>query len=469
MAKMTALQVAALKPRDKPYKQNVDTGLQLRIAANGVKTWIIQYVVGGRQRELRLSRPYGLATDEGHLSLADARSEAARVRALARDGIDTQVQQEEARAAAEMAKSAEAAMQADQLAKAEMEGKTVQDMFDAWISDGVRRKDRNAELKRSFTTGVLPHIGSVKVRDIDEHQIRGVLRKLVDRDVNRAAVILRNDLTQMFAWARKRQPWRKLLVDGDPMELIEIEKIVAPDFDMDGFRDRVLSDAEVTELHGILVRRQAEYDAAPNKRVVPQPLEPMTQRAIWIMLSTLTRVGETSMARWEHVDLRTGEWFIPKTNVKGNVSDLTIYLSDFTLEQFKRLHTLTGHTAWCFPSRNDAAHVDVKSFTKQIGDRQCMFRRNKDGTPRVPMKNRVHDDTLVLAGGKTGPWTSHDLRRTGATMMQRLGVTLAVIDRCQNHVLTGSKVRRHYLHHDYATEKREAWHLLGKHLFELTA
>jgi integrase len=63
---------------------------------------------------------------------------------------------------------------------------------------------------------------------------------------------------------------------------------------------------------------------------------------------------------------------------------------------------------------------------------------------------------LVLGSGKSGAWTPHDLRRTGATMMQSLEITLDIIDRCQNHVLTGSKVRRHYLLHDYAIEKRDA-------------
>lgn len=52
----------------------------------------------------------------------------------------------------------------------------------------------------------------------------------------------------------------------------------------------------------------------------------------------------------------------------------------------------------------------------------------------------------------------------GRTMMQALGVSLDVIDRCQNHVLTGSRVRRHYLHHDYADEKKNAWNLLGDRL-----
>jgi MFS family permease len=73
-------------------------------------------------------------------------------------------------------------------------------------------------------------------------------------------------------------------------------------------------------------------------------------------------------------------------------------------------------------------------------------------------------DTLVLADGQNGDWTPHDLRRTGATMMQALGVSLDVIDRCQNHVLAGSRVRRHYLHHDYAEEKKSAWNLLGDRL-----
>jgi hypothetical protein len=46
--------------------------------------------------------------------------------------------------------------------------------------------------------------------DLTEHDLRGVLRAMVARGVNRSAVMDRNSLTQMFAWAEKRQPWRKL-------------------------------------------------------------------------------------------------------------------------------------------------------------------------------------------------------------------------------------------------------------------
>lgn len=467
MAKLTVQQIAALKAKDKPYKINADTGLQLRVASSGSKIWVVQYVVGGKQREYRLPRPFGLSTNDVQLSLADARLEAAKIRAVARSGIDFQIQLVEASEAAVRHEAESAAAQKMATEAAATGNLSVKDMFDAWLLDGVARKDGNAELRRSFGADVLPAIGSIAVRDLTEHDLRGVLRVMVTRGVNRAAVMVCNSLTQMFAWAEKRQPWRKLLVDGDPMALIEIEKIVDPEYDMTNVRDRYLSDAEIVGLRDIIARMRAEYDAAPDQRATPRPLDRITECGIWIMLSTLTRVGEMTMSRWEHVNLDAGEWFIPKKNVKDNVADLTVYLSPFAADAFRRLKALTGHTDWCFPGRGAENHMDVKSIAKQLGDRQTMFKKAKDGTARKPMKNRRHDNTLVLSSGKAGAWTPHDLRRTGATLMQRLKVPLDIVDRCQNHVLAGSKVRRSYLHHDYADETREAWRTLGGHLAAL--
>jgi len=249
------------------------------------------------------------------------------------------------------------------------------------------------------------------------------------------------------------------------MTLIEIEKIISPDYDMENQRNRVLSVEEIRELQAVIQRMQVEFDAAPDKRHATHPLNKTLECAIWIMLSTMCRVGELSMAKWEHINLDTAEWFIPKANVKDNVGDLTVFLSPFALNQFKKLAKVTGDATWCFPARNKGdGHVCVKSMSKQIGDRQALFKKGRDGNPRKPMKNRRHDNALVLGNGKDGAWTAHDLRRTGATMMQSLGIPLDIIDRCQNHVLAGSKVRRHYMHHDYAEEKRDAWRRLGVRL-----
>ena len=170
------------------------------------------------------------------------------------------------------------------------------------------------------------------------------------------------------------------------------------------------------------------------------------------------RIGELLMAEWRHVDLDTGVWFIPKENVKGpkgKKQDHTVHLSNFAARQFLAVHEKTGKKRWCFPSRDGENHVDLKSVSKQVGDRQHQFKDRKE------LKRRRNDNSLVLARGANGEWTPHDLRRTAATMMQALGVLPDIIDRCQNHVLAGSRVRRHYLTHDYAEETRQAWATLG--------
>lgn len=341
---------------------------------------------------------------------------------------------------------------------------TIADMFNDWLRDGVRRADGNAQIERTFKADVLPALGKRPVREVTEHDIRAVLRALVARGTNRSAVMMRNNLTQMFAWARKRQPWRKLLVEGDPMDLIEIRKIVDRDYDFTNQRTRVLSHDEIRELDRIMRGMRERYEQAHDRRMVSHPLEKTTECAIWIMLSTLCRVGELLMARWEHVDFDAGLWYVPRENTKARLGQLDVFLSPFSLAQFRTLHTVTGYSPWCFPSPYYDTHVSIQSITKQLGDRQTRFKKSLDGSMRKPMAKRCHDDSLVLGDGKRGAWTAHDLRRTGATMMQALGVSLDVIDRCQNHVLPGSRVRRHYLHYDYENEKRGAWKILGKQL-----
>lgn len=476
--KLTATKIDKHKPTKNDEILADGNGLYLRFrrdrTGNYSRNWMYTYKSGTKSIYLLLGEHgaslstfetavYKLALD-ARLTLENARKIVVELTDWRKRGLEPKVflQSEIERLDAEVKAKADA--EATLKKQIAVENLSAQDLFDAWLRDGVSRKDGNAELQRAFKVDVLPYIGTKAIKTLTEHDLRIVLRTMVKRGVNRAAVVMRNNLMQMFAWAEKRQPWRKLMADGNPMDLIEIDKIVSVGYDLQNQRDRILSADEICELRDIFRRMQADYDGAPDKRTAAQPVEKTVQHAIWIMLSTLCRVGEVSMARWEHVDLDTAEWFIPKENVKGNLSDLTVYLSDFALDHFRQLHRLTGHTEWCFPAKNKEGHVCVKSISKQIGDRQSMFKKGKDGNPRKPMKNRRHDNTLVLGGGKNSAWTPHDLRRTGATMMQSLGVALDIIDRCQNHVLAGSKVRRHYLHHDYADEKRDAWGNLGTRL-----
>ncbi len=336
-------------------------------------------------------------------------------------------------------------------------------MFTAWVTDGVTRANDNAELKRSFEKDVLPAIGAKPVRSITEGDLRETLRKVGQgRGRGRTAEVLLANLRQLFHWAEQRQPWRGLLVECNPAELVELDQVVNEDFDPDP-RDRVLLPAEVRELRDIFNKMEADYEAAEDRRAAPRPVLKETQLALWISLYTLCRIGELLMARWEHVNLETGVWFIPKADVKGRRGKKTehyVFLSDGAKRQFEALRELTGKSAWCFPARHkpDTA-VCSKSVSKQVGDRQERF---KDRTRKL--KKRRQDNTLVLGKGERGEWTPHDLRRTGATWMQALGIHLDTIDRCQNHVLPGPKVRRHYLHHSYADETRAAWSKLGERI-----
>jgi integrase len=65
-------------------------------------------------------------------------------------------------------------------------------------------------------------------------------------------------------------------------------------------------------------------------------------------------------------------------------------------------------------------------------------------------------DSFIAAGDATvSPWRLHDLRRSAATHMVRLGVTEDVVGRVLNHAPKGVTAKVYALH-TYAPEKRSA-------------
>lgn len=389
-------------------------------------------------------------------SLEDIRKARDWARGVLKGGVDPRDEKKAVRIKAQAA--AEAVLDAERRRKAA--ALPFSAMFEAWLKNGVSRENNNAELRRSFAANVMPALGKIPVRAITESNIQDTVREVGrTRRRCRAALVLLADLKQLFRWAEKRQPWRHLLAEGNPAELVEKSTVVLEGY-LEVPRDRILSPAEIRELRDIFTRMETTYEAASNHRAAVRPIKRETQFALWICLSTTSRIGELLSARWEHLNLKEGTWFVPKENTKEKTSDWTVFLSPFALRQFSYLRKLTGDSPWCFPGRNRAvAHVNEKSVTKQVGDRQLRFKSRA-----MPLKGKREDDSLVLAGGVNGEWTPHDLRRTAATMMQRVGVMPVVIDRCQNHVLAGSKVRRHYLHYSYDAEAKGAWAKLGAEL-----
>ena len=454
MAKITVKQLEALTPSEDGKTLREEGGLTAKVRA-GVRgvTALFRYEfkMGGVKRDHRLgSWP--------KKSLAQIRAARDEVKISVIKGIDPGTALKAAKIEAQAAVAATIA-EAERQAS---ENKTVAELFEEWLRDGVSRQDGNAELRRSFSKDVLPLIGEIPLRTVTEKDLLAVLRSIKARGLNRTVVIRSKDIRQMLRWAEKRKPWRNLLVDGNPADLVDVNKLL--DHDYQEQRDRLLSPGEIRELHQIFTRLVLAYDDLPTGQKYSgiRPVSSRVQCAVWICLSTICRIGELLKSEWRHVDLKKGTWFVPAEATKGHKGkrqDHHIFLSTFAREQFIRLREETGHTPYCFPSKDESSHVDTKTVSKLIGDRQCSFKNRSK-----PLSGRHHNDSLVLSQGSKGEWTPHDLRRTGATMMQELGVPIEIIDRCQNHILGGSKVRRHYLHYDYAREKNDAWDLLGERL-----
>jgi hypothetical protein len=94
------------------------------------------------------------------------------------------------------------------------------------------------------------------------------------RGAPRQAISLFSDIVQMFGWAQKRQPWRTLLIDGNPANLVEINKLVPSDCQKQ--RTRILSSIELQDLYQRFQKMTADYAALPagEKYDGIRPLKP---------------------------------------------------------------------------------------------------------------------------------------------------------------------------------------------------
>jgi len=178
-------------------------------------------------------------------------------------------------------------------------------------------------------------------------------------------------------------------------------------------RDRVLTDEELamvwkaaasTTTHGAIVR---------------------------LLILTGQRREEVGGMSWDEVSPDLGTWTLPASRAKnGAVSVVPLSAPAQDL-----LRALPRHSDLVFPGRQGP-------FS---GWSKCKER-------------------LDVAAGVTD-WRLHDLRRTLATGLQRLGVRLEVTEAVLNHV-SGSRagIVGIYQRHDWAAEKRAALDAWGEHV-----
>jgi integrase len=217
-------------------------------------------------------------------------------------------------------------------------------------------------------------------------------------------------LSAMFTWAMRRG-----LHNSNPVALTEERP--------EQSRDRVLTDDELALIWNAV--GDGEYGIV-----------------VKLLILSGQRIGEIGGLRWSEINFARGEISLPAERVKNNTAH-TVPLSDAALG------ILRGRS-------RDGDNVFGRSARGFVGWGK--------GKTRL-------DQALTAKLGRPLPaWTLHDLRRTFATGLQRLGVRLEVTEACLNHI-SGSRggIKGIYQRHDWAGEKATAMARWADHVMNVVA
>lgn len=317
MAKLTVKELEALTAREADKKLREDGGLigTVRVGVGGTSVYFDwRYRFDGKVKQIAVGT-------WPKTTLAAIRAERDRLKVEVDSGTDPAERRKAERLKAKADQAEAVAEQQSRLTElaAQQARLTVSDLFERWASvDLIRRKDGGKEIRRMFKKDVLPIVGALAVEDVRKGHITGVTDALLARGVARMAKLIFSLMRQMFRFAVDRD-----IIEYDPTASIRKVKIGGKDTE----RERVLSEEEIRQL-----ARQAPKAG----------LMPTTGAAIWLALSTCCRIGELLSARWEHIDLERGTWWIPPENSKNGKAH-TIYLSEFSRRQFALVKAIKGY------------------------------------------------------------------------------------------------------------------------------
>jgi integrase len=428
--------------------------LRLRLGASSVsKTWRYRYTHEGSSRWMVLGT-------YPNMSLAAAREALFEQQKVLGSGIDPKLAKE----IDVSRKEADAAMQ--RLGAAP---ETLDDLFNQFLEKYARKqyKSKGADQERTYKNHIGSHLGSVRLEHLTTSAFSNLLHKVslkagdasYSKSHARTVGVVLDLLKRVFSWG-----YESGIIETNPVAAIKAKNVGASKGEMG---ERVLSSEELTEL----VHKLDYADMATKWKSMA-----------WLMLSCLTRVEETSLAEVKHIDLKNRLWLIPKENQKktrkDKPNDHYVELSPFALEhiearladaaQRKAVAERTGKDStkfgiYLFPSRKVSSgeeHCNEKTATHQFSDRQ-----QDPAAPPIPKEKRRTQESseLLLPGGK---WSSHDLRRTGGTVMRNCKIDKDTVERCLNHVV-GTRMERTYQKPEVLADMKNGWLALGNRLSEI--
>lgn len=283
-------------------------------------------------------------------------------------------------------------------------------IVEEFLERHVRRSNRprtGQETERLLRQHVLPRWRGRMVHEVTRRDVLDVLDRVVDSGAPIAA-------NRVLAATRKFFNW---CVARDILAVSPCAGVKPPTAER--ARDRVLSDDEL----------RLVWQAADKLGGTFGPL---------VKLLTLTgqRRDEVARMRWEEIDIENRLWTLPAERTKNNKPH-EAPLSTAVLAVLERVPRTT------------------ESF---------VFTTNGGASPASGYsKNKRRLDALLPAAMPS--WRLHDLRRTCASGMARLGINLPVIEKVLNHA-SGSfaGIVGVYQKHSFADEKRAALEAWGRHV-----
>ena len=412
MTKLTALDVAACKPTGTRQEILDRDGLYFIVQPSGKKSWALRY----RRKSDGKAIKFTLGSYPA-VSLKDARSRATELRAAIERGVDPH---------GDKVKARRHAVEVDQGFKAVAERFVREHQFKknrSWewaarrlgleVDDAKMVEPKTCPPLRVVADGSLDMHGRPRVSLVDRWGARSCdsitradVIAVLDEVGARAPVLanrLHSVLGKLFKWVDAKG----ISVNANVCSNIESFKETS--------RDRVLDDDELRKV----------WIAAGDLG------HPYTG-IIHLLILTGQRRNEIADLRWSEIDLEEKALHLPAARTKNK------HPHDVPLSA-QALHAIAS-----VPRRIDAERI----FT--VRQHPVALHRVKE---RLDANSGVRD------------WVWHDLRRTVASGLQRLGVRLEVTEAVLNH-RSGSMagIVGVYQRHDYATEKRAALQRWADHV-----
>jgi integrase len=308
-----------------------------------------------------------------------------------------------------------------QATAADPSGNLVEAVVAQYIKGPVKHLRSGQEVERMFDHDVLPHWRGRPIQSITKRDVIELLDKVTDRGSGTMANRVRASLSALFSWCISRDIVQTSPVAGVRPSVPEVK------------RDRVLSDAEIRWL----------WKACDK---VAYPFGDLHK----LLLLTGARLREVAEMKRDELNLAERLWQIPRSRSK-NDKPHDVPLSDAAMAVIAAMPQIKSAAGFMF-TVTGTTPVSGFSRAASIIDRHMLAAAKAEGVEAIPA------------------WRTHDLRRTCATGLQRLGIRFEVTESVLNH-LSGARggVSGIYQRHSWKDEKRAALEAWGRFIENLTA